>query len=85
MFGGEIPGARSGFAVTPGFFKRDNVATSLAIDYDFNDYILTSITGYNNLKAKRDQDNDFEVRSIGYLNNRAEPEEYSQELRITSP
>ncbi len=82
---GEVPGARSGFAVTPGFFKRNNLTTSLALDWDVGDYTITSITGYNDLKTKRDQDSDFEARSIRYLNSRVDLEEISQELRITSP
>lgn len=85
FFEGEVPGARSGFAVTPGFFKRNNLTTSLGLDWDVGDYTLTAITGYNNLKTKRDQDNDFEARSLRYLTSRADLEEYSQELRITPP
>lgn len=85
LYEGILQSQRTGFAVTPGFFKRDNLNTSLVVDWDIGDYVLTSITGYNNLETKRDQDNDFEARSIRYLNSRIDLEEYSQELRITSP
>ena len=85
LFEGTVPPLQDGFAVTPGFFKRDNLATSLALDWQAGDYQVTAITGYNDLQTRRDQDNDFQARSIRYLNSRIDLDEISQELRVSSP
>lgn len=86
LFAGEMPGADSGFAVSPGGFDRTNTSFSLAIDKDFdNGFALTSITGYTDLEFETDVDNDYEARSIRYSRNRSDVTEFSQELRLASP
>jgi iron complex outermembrane receptor protein len=85
LFAGPAPSYRDGYAVTPGFLKRDNLTTSLSIEWEIDGYTISSITGYNDLEIKRDQDNDYEARSIRYIQTRIDMEEFSQELRLTSP
>ncbi|MEZ5981000.1 MAG: TonB-dependent receptor [Parvularculaceae bacterium] len=86
LFVGEVPNAQTGFAVTPGFNDRENLATSLSMDWDVGgDYTLTSITGFNDLNFESAFDNDYEARSIRFLSQRTAQEEFSQEIRITSP
>lgn len=86
LFVGEVPNAQTGFAVTPGFNDRENLASSLSMDWGVGgDYTLTSITGFNDLNFESAIDNDYEARSIRFLSQRIAQEEYSQEIRITSP
>lgn len=86
LFVGEVPNAQTGFAVTPGFNDRENLTTSLSMDWDVGgDYTLTSITGFNDLNFESAIDNDYSARSIRFLSQRIAQEEFSQEIRITSP
>lgn len=86
LFVGEVPNAQTGFAVTPGFNDRENLATSLSMDWDVGgDYTLTAISGFNDLNFESAVDNDYEARSIRFLSQRIAQEEFSQEIRITSP
>ncbi len=85
LFTGELPGARTGFAVTPGRRKRQNLLTSLAITWEVGDYTLSAITGYNNLDILNRIDNDFSPRDIKFNTQDIGQHEFSQELRITSP
>lgn len=86
LFVGEVPNARSGFAVTPGFTDRENLATSLSMDWDIGgDYTLTAIAGFNDLNFESAVDNDYEARSLRFSSQRIAQEEFSQEIRIASP
>ena len=84
MFSGVMPEITSGFAVTPGHRKRDNLNLSLNINWDLGPVTLTSITGHNNLDFSRAADRDFEARSIRYRRNDVDQQEWSQELRMAS-
>ena len=86
LFVGEVPNEQTGFAVTPGFVDRENLTTSFSMDWEVADgYTVTSITGYNEFNNESAIDNDYEARSIRFSTARTEQEEFSQELRITSP
>jgi len=83
-FEGEMPSYDDGFAVSPGFNNHDNFSASLSAEFSFEPFILTAITGYNDLDLESAIDNDYEARSIRYLRQQIDQEEFSQELRFTS-
>jgi len=86
LFAGEVPNEQTGFAVTPGFVDRENFTISLSMEWDVSDgYTITSITGFNDFNNEFATDNDYEARSIRFSSGRTAQEEFSQELRITSP
>ena len=86
MFRGTLPEYREGFAVTPGFNKRQNLLISLSMEGDLGGgYTLTSITGYNHLNIDRETDNDYEARQIRFSFAESNHSEINQELRLTSP
>jgi len=86
LFTGEVPNLQTGFAVTPGFRDRENLAASLSVDWDIgDDYTVSSITGFNDFNHQAAIDNDYEARSIRFNSQRTAQEEFSQEIRITSP
>ncbi len=85
-FLGEVPNEQTGFAVSPGFQNRENLTISLSMDWEVADgYTLTSITGYNDFDNATAIDNDYEARSIRFSTGETSQQEFSQELRITSP
>lgn len=83
VFRGELPGATSGLAVTPGSFKRQHLNTSLSISKDFENITFTSITGFNELEIDSDTDNDYEARPISRERAVTDQKEISQELRLS--
>ena len=83
VFTGDLPGATSGFAVTPGFFARKNANASIRIEKDFDSVTLTSITGYNDLEIDSVTDNDYEAREISRQVTSNEQQEFSQEIRLS--
>lgn len=86
LFAGEVPNPQTGFAVTPGFNNRDNLTTSLSMDWDVGGgYTITSITGFNDLNFDSAIDNDYEARSIRFQTQSIDQQEVSQEIRIASP
>ena len=58
---------------------------SITVDYDWNGYTLTSITGYS--QFGKDDWNGFSVTpiNVGQIRGQEDYDQYSQELRIASP
>jgi iron complex outermembrane receptor protein len=83
VYGGDLPGLTTGFAVTPGSFERQHLNTSLSIIKDFDNLSLTSITGFNDLDIDSNSDNDFEARPLGWQIALTDQQEFSQELRLS--
>jgi len=83
VYGGDLPGATSGFAVTPGSFERQHLNTSLSISKDFENITLTSITGFNDLDIDSNSDNDYEARPLSWQIALTDQQEFSQELRLS--
>ena len=84
LYGGEMH-AFDKYSVTPGHQDRDVTQISLSIDWSLGDYTLTSITGYNDLGFDTAVDADYSALSVNYATTLTDVEEFSQELRITSP
>lgn len=84
LYTGELPNFTDGFAFTPGSLERQNLTSSLSINWDAEDFVISSITGYNDLKVEDHTDDDYEARSIHEASSLTEQTEFSQELRITS-
>ena len=83
VYSGDLPGATSGFAVTPGSFERQHLNTSLRITKDFENLTLTSITGFNDLDIDSDSDNDYEARELSWQIALTDQQEFSQEFRLS--
>ncbi len=81
---GELTNYESGFAVTPGHNDHDSLTSSLTAKIDLEEVSITSITGYNDLDIDIATDNDYEARSLRYLTQKVEQQEFSQELRLSS-
>ncbi len=84
MFTGEVPAHKDGFAYTPGGVERDQVFTSLKIDWDFGPATFTSITGYNDFSNDRSTDTDYSAREYHYTTANNDVNEFNQEFRLTS-
>ncbi|PHR61530.1 MAG: hypothetical protein COA47_05715 [Robiginitomaculum sp.] len=84
LYTGELPNFTSGFAFTPGFLNRRNLTTSLSVNWDMDNFTVTSITGYNDLQVDDLTDDDYEARSIHTTQAKTDQTEFSQELRLTS-
>ncbi len=65
--------------------ENDTENVTLNIDYGIGDHTLTLITGYNAYEFEEECDCDFTGASIFYADTTEEYEQYSQEIRITSP
>jgi len=83
-FGGQLPDITSGYAVTPGGFERDQVFSSLNVNWDLGAATLTSITGYNEFEHNRSGDDDYQAFEYHFATNDTSVTEISQELRLTS-
>ncbi|MFB3078362.1 MAG: TonB-dependent receptor domain-containing protein, partial [Lysobacterales bacterium] len=76
---------------TPGtLFDRDESDTDmntfvLTANYNWGDHLLTSITGYTDYDMIDAQDNDVTPLDILAMQTEEEYEQFSQELRLTSP
>jgi len=84
MFSGEVPSHKDGFAVTPGGLEREQVFSSLKIEWDFGPAYLTAITGYNDFTHDRSTDSDYTANDYHYTTAYQDVTEYSQEIRLTS-
>jgi len=84
MFTGEVPAHKDGFAMTPGGLEREQVFSSLKIDYDFGSTLFTSITGYNDFSHDRSTDSDYKADDYHYTTAYTDVTELSQEFRLTS-
>ena len=73
------------YSVTPGHSDREVTQVSLSVDWAVGNYTLTSITGYNDLTYDTAVDTDYSAQSVNFATTVADTEEFSQELRITSP
>lgn len=82
VYSGDLPGDTSGFAVTPGFFKREHINSSLQIVKEFDQVTLTAITGYNDLTIDQETDNDYEARPLSWQIALTDQTELSQEIRL---
>jgi len=65
----------------------DNNSESLTVtvDYDIGEYTLTSITGYSGYEYDDVQDVDFSTLEVLTQNQEQEFDQWSQEIRLTSP
>lgn len=81
---GEITNYERGFAVTPGHNNHDNLTAALTVKLDLQNSTLTSVTGLNDLQVDIATDNDYEARSIRFINQDTDQTEWSQELRWSS-
>jgi iron complex outermembrane receptor protein len=76
---------------TPGsLFDRDKMendanAFVLTLNYDWGDYVLTSISGYTDYDLTDETDNDVTPLDILAMETEENYEQYSQEFRLTSP
>lgn len=71
----------------PGGSDEDSLEStqvSLKVDWDVNDYTVTSLTGYTDFEEERQQDTDFHGGNVGGTLETEELELFSQELRIAS-
>lgn len=84
VFRGELPSFDSGFAVTPGYFERDNLNLSFSVDASLGAHTFTSITGYNDLSIDNLNDNDFSAAVISQNRQQIDQSEWSQEFRLAS-
>jgi len=84
MFTGEVPAHKDGFAVTPGGVDREQLFSSLKIEWDFGPAIFTSITGYNDFTHNRSTDDDYSANDYHYTTSDSDVSEVSQEFRFTS-
>ncbi len=65
--------------------ENDMENVTITVDYAIGDYTLTSITGYNAYEYEEHCDCDFIDAKIFDVDTQEDFEQYSQELRITSP
>ncbi len=76
---------------TPGsLYDRDKMendanAFVLTLNYDWGDYIVTSISGYTDYNLTDETDNDVTPLDILAMETEENYEQYSQEFRLTSP
>lgn len=84
MFAGEVPAHEDGFAMTPGGLEREQLFSSLKLEWDFGPAYLTSITGYNDFSHDRSTDTDYSANDYHYTNSYQDVTELSQEFRLTS-
>jgi len=84
MFAGEVPAHEDGFAVTPGGLEREQIFSSLKLEWDFGPAYLTSITGYNDFSHDRSIDSDYSANNYHYTTSDQDVTELSQEFRLTS-
>lgn len=76
---------------TPGsLFDRDQIETEsntfvVTLNYEWGDSVLTSVTGYTDYDMFDANDNDFTPLDILALQAQEDYEQFSQELRLTSP
>lgn len=84
LYVGEVPTTTTGYAVTPGHDDRDNLTTSLKLDYALDKMSFTSITGYNNFEGNKFSDDDYDPREIHSALTLTDQNEISQELRLQS-
>jgi len=84
MFTGEVPAHEDGFAMTPGGVEREQLFSSLKIEWDFGPAIFTSITGYNDFSHDRSTDSDYSANDYHYTTSYNDTSEFSQEFRFTS-
>ena len=84
MFSGEVPAHKDGFAYTPGGVEREQLYSSLKIEWDFGPAYLTSITGYNDFSHDRSTDSDYSANDYHYSTSYTDVTEISQEFRFTS-
>jgi len=84
MFTGEVPAHKDGFAMTPGGVDREQLFSSLKIEWDYGSGIFTSITGYNDFSHDRSTDSDYSANDYHYTTSYNDVTEISQEFRLTS-
>ncbi|MCB1676710.1 MAG: TonB-dependent receptor [Halioglobus sp.] len=84
MYVGTLPDFDDGYAVTPGGLERDQVFSSLRVDWELGPTTLTAITGYNDFSHERRSDDDYTAADIHYITTDNDVTEFSQELRLTS-
>lgn len=84
MFTGEVPAHKDGFAMTQGGLEREQLFSSLKIEYDFGSTLFTSITGYNDFSHDRMVDSDYTANDYHYTTSYTDVREISQEFRLTS-
>ncbi len=84
LYVGEVPSITSGYAVTPGHDEKDNLATSLRLDWSLDGMTLTSITGFNDFSGDQFADDDYDPREIHSATTLTEQTELSQEVRLQS-
>ncbi|MCB1677854.1 MAG: TonB-dependent receptor [Halioglobus sp.] len=84
MYVGTLPDFDDGYAVTPGGLKRDQVFSSLLVEWELGAVTLTSITGYNDFSHERRADDDYTAADIHYITTDNDVTELSQELRLSS-
>jgi len=84
LFTGQLPDITDGYANTPGGLERDQVFSSLNINWELGNMIFTSITGYNDFDHTRAIDDDYEARDIHFVTTTSSVTELSQEFRLTS-
>ena len=65
--------------------RTDSDNLVLNVEYDFNGYTLTSITGYSAFESSDRQDTDFSPVQILDRYSEQDFDQFSQEFRITSP
>ncbi len=85
----DLPLRSNYSAVEPAGVFRETYRAALTLDYDWNDYTFTSISGWNDSDEQRRFDADFtEVAIFGGSLHRediVEVESFSQEFRVVSP
>ncbi len=84
MFTGLVPAHKDGFAYTPGGLEREQLFSSLKVEWDFGPAVLTSITGYNDFSHDRLTDSDYSAADYHYSSSYTDVTEVSQEFRLTS-
>lgn len=83
--GENAVGNKGGVSALGDFGQLETHVYALTMNYDFSDHTLTSITAYNDYSTKRGTDIDQLPISFIVVNNPTDFDQFSQELRITSP
>lgn len=81
---GDLQAPTRGFAVTPGFFKRDTQLLALTLDYAWDVTTLTSITAFNHLDVGQAYDADYSAAPLAWSRLDLDEREFSQELRLSA-
>lgn len=68
-----------------GIAEKDSYIGTIKADYELGEYILTSVSGWSNIKYKNTIDADFGPIPLLTLGADDDWTQYSQEFRITSP